>query len=144
MESNGSLTAEGIANLYAVAAELDLSNNWLQSYVQNEIANKAKYMSKSNLRDILAVLDKSDANFSLLEKLLAAKSESEPDFVDRIGNEVNQFEYVERSKSNHHLVKALESGTSFPAYFAGKWICLVWSRGMSYLAGPNQYYLHEN
>ena len=81
MESNGALTAEGIANLYAVAADFNLSNSWLQSYVQNQIANKAIYMSRSNLQDILAVLDKSDPNFSLLEKLLAAKSGSEFDYV---------------------------------------------------------------
>jgi hypothetical protein len=56
VESNGALTAEGIANLYAVAADLDLSNSWLKSYVQNEITNKANYMSRSNLQDILAVL----------------------------------------------------------------------------------------
>lgn len=130
--------------MYAVAADLGLNNNWLQSHVQNEISNKAKYMSKANLQDILGVLDKNDSNASLLERLLSGKSESEPDYVERIGNEVNEFEYVERSKSNHHLVRALESGTSFPAYFAGKWACVFWSRGMSYLSGPSQYYLHEN
>lgn len=42
------------------------------------------------------------------------------------------------------MVRSLESGTAFPVYFAGKWVCLVWGRVMSYVAGPKQYYLHEN
>jgi hypothetical protein len=69
------LTAEGIANLYAVAADLGLSNAWLESYVQNEIGNKAKYMSRSNIIDILGSLDKSNPNVSLLERELSAKPE---------------------------------------------------------------------
>ena len=101
-------------------------------------------MSRSNIVDILGSLDKSIPAVSQLERELSARPEEEPDYVERIGHEVNQFEYCEKTKSNHHLVRALASGTSFPVYFASKWICLVWSRTMSYLSGPSQYYLHEN
>lgn len=130
--------------MYAVAEELGLSKSWLENYVQNEIANKAKNMSKSNLQDILRVLDANNSNVSLLQKLLVSKGDAEPDYVARIGNEVNQFEYVEKSKSNNHLIRALESGSAFPVYFAKKWSCLVWGKVMSYLAGPQTYRLHSN
>lgn len=56
VESAGTLTAEGIANLYAAGEELGLSKEWLQKNVEAEIPNKAKYMSKKNLNDVLQAL----------------------------------------------------------------------------------------
>lgn len=75
---------------------------------------------------------------------MSQKETGEADYVTRIGNETNQFEYCEKSKSSHELINALESGKSFPVYFAGKWVCLIWSRLMSYVAGPHHYNLHQN
>jgi hypothetical protein len=50
------LTAEGIANLYTVGEELGLNKAWLQKYVESEIPNKAQYMSRTNLKDVLKAL----------------------------------------------------------------------------------------
>jgi hypothetical protein len=61
--------------LYVVAADLAFSNTWLESYVQNEISNKAKYMSRTNIVDILGSLDKSNPMVSQLERELSTRPE---------------------------------------------------------------------
>lgn len=67
-------------------------------------------MSKANLEDIIQVLTQIHPNCSHLESLKSLhsqKSTEEIDYVSRPGNEINQFEYVSKSKSNNHLIRAL-------------------------------------
>lgn len=49
VENGGHLTAQGIANLYACASQLDVNSQWLEKYVQDEIPHFVRYMSVENL-----------------------------------------------------------------------------------------------
>ena len=67
-------------------------------------------MSKANLEDVIQVLTQIHPNCSHLESLKSlhsSKLTDEIDYVSRPANEINQFEFVSKSKSNHQLIKAL-------------------------------------
>lgn len=54
----GLLTGEGIANLYYSAESLQLSPKILEEYVHRDIPSKYKFMSRQNLEDLAAGLQK--------------------------------------------------------------------------------------
>ena len=54
----GLLTGEGIANLYYSAESLQLSPKLLEDYVHRDIPSKYKFMSRQNLEDLAAGLQK--------------------------------------------------------------------------------------
>ena len=70
------LTGEAIANVYFVAESLNISSEWLEKYVHNDIAFKYKYMSRQNLIDVQAGLEKHHKNspyLSLVKEELAKR-----------------------------------------------------------------------
>ena len=92
-------------------------------------------MSRANLEDTIAYLTKSSSNSPLLPTLQSylSKHSSDPiEYVSRLGNEINQFEYASSSFSNNHLINAIQSETSYPVYKGKRLICEVWSRVILY------------
>jgi len=78
------LTGEGIANIYYAANSLNLTAEWLEKNVHNEIPTKIKYMSRSNLVDTLAGLKKfhpSSPHIAAVEQELSKHSTEEFVFV---------------------------------------------------------------
>lgn len=58
VELGGRLTAQGLANLYATADNLNVNAKWLEVYAQPEVPHLIRNMSVENLKDLIAGLNR--------------------------------------------------------------------------------------
>jgi hypothetical protein len=134
----GLLTGEGIANVYFAAEALHLSPEWLQQYVHPDIPLKYQWMSRQNLQDVVAGLEKYHKDSPYLAQLkqeLASREPEKPIYVVHHFNESNRYEYAEDNPSNHTLVELINSGTAYwQYYFREAW---------RHLASQGKYVLHN-
>lgn len=134
----GLLTGEGIANVYFAAEELRLSPEWLQQYVHPDIPLKYKWMSRQNLVDLVAGLEKYHKDSPYLAQVkqeLASREPEKPVYVAHQFNQSNRYEYAGDNPSNHTLVELINSGSAAWQYYIKE----AWRR----LASRGEYVLHN-
>ena len=107
VSQGGLLTGEGIANLYYAAQTFNLSPEWLDRYVHNDIPHKYRWMSRQNLLDVVTGLEKYHKNspyLAAVKQELASRPAETPTFVTHQFNQSNKYEYAEDNPSNNVLI----------------------------------------
>lgn len=69
VKNGGSLTGEGIGNLYFSAEKLYLTPDWLEQNVHHEVILKHKYMTRQNLIDTIEGVKKFHQDSPYLKQL---------------------------------------------------------------------------
>ena len=95
VESGGKLTAQGLANLYACADNLQINKQWLEKYVYEEIPYHIDSMSVSNLNDTIKGVQMFHENskyLPLLEEELGKRNKEPYEYVERLPNDATIYE----------------------------------------------------
>lgn len=139
VSQGGLLTGEAIANVYFAAEWLKISPEWLDQYVHHDVPLKYKFMSRQNLQDVVAGLEKyhkSSPYLSQLKSELSSRPLESPVYVEHQFNESNRYDYAEGNDSNHSLVSTINSGSGVWKYYLKE----AWRR----FSSRGQYALHSD